>query len=39
MKRYADPEMDVIVLCGEDVIRTSKQAPELGEDDTKFEPT
>ena len=37
MKKYMDPEMDVIVLDNVDVIRTSK--PEIGEDDTTFEPT
>ena len=37
MKKFINPEMDVIVLENVDVIRTSK--PVLGEDDTTFEPT
>ena len=39
-EKFMMPVMDVIVLDCKDVIRTSKQvAPEIGEDDTTFEPT
>ena len=37
MKKFINPEMDVIVLDNTDVIRTSR--PEIGNDDTDFEPT
>ena len=37
MKKFINPEMDVIVLDNTDVIRTSR--PEIENDDTDFEPT
>ena len=39
-EKFMTPAMEVIVLDCKDVIRTSQQvAPEIGEDDTTFEPT
>lgn len=37
MEKFMNPVMDVIILDCKDVIRTSQ--PEIGEDDTIFEPT
>lgn len=38
-EKFMTPVMDVIVLDCKDVIRTSQGVPEIGEDDTIFEPT